>query len=1195
MPRVRLDGGVIGSLNTPSLTSAGGIWTLKDNEEYTRRGLWPAASFPVNSVNAAVLLVAGGGAGGMDFGGGGGAGGVIQLNNYVLSYGNLSLPPYTAIVGAGGAGPTTYAGLPSSGSNTSMFGYTAIGGGYGAGSAAGPAYAATSGGSGGGAYGNNGTQTNNGAGTVGQGNAGGTATGASGASTASGGGGGGGASAAGTNATHTQAGNGGAGIYSSISGSNTAYAGGGGGGGYAGYSALAGSGGVGGGGSGNTSTNSSGAPGTAFTGGGGGAGGGGGSGSNSNGSGGSGIVIINYAAPQYFTGGTVTNVNNLAGSNIVHTFTSSGSLTPLATPIDTYQPYNTLLLHADGTNGANNSMFFDNSANTYIPFNGTYSVYFPTTTERVTTSSSYTLAGVFTLEFFIYFPTALVTGQSYLGYYSNGGFQMYYDGTRLTPNVYGTGNIFNSTFNPSLNTWYHVVVVRNASNVMTMYVNGASVGSTTTSASYTSGTFALGNQLYYISNVRLTNTDVYGGTVTVPTSPLTSISGTQFILAQSNRFIDSSTGAQTITTTGAPVITAGGNGISKTGTPTQGTYSPFSTTGWSNYFNGSTDNLNIATTYALPTSTTSFTLECWVYPITQLSGTGILSAAYPNSGNIPFNIFGGSIGGTTGSTLSAGYYNGSSWTGIQSSTSLTLNQWSHIALSYNGTTATLYLNGTSIGTYTGAWSAAAIQSTFYVGRRWDTAGTPYFNGYISNVRFVEGTAVYTGSFTPPISPLTAISGTKWLTSQSNRFVDNSTSPLTITTSGSPQVQPLSPFNPSVAYSNTVVGGSMYFNGSTDYLTVPTTGNFDLSTATNWTIECWIYPTLTQAGYIVQNYTTSGSTIYGLDFNYNQALAGGISFGTYNGSASGADQFYLTYPVANNTWTHVAAVRNGSGTNNITLYINGAVANTGTYTTWPAPGDSTTYIGVRNYGGGSPTIQNYFGGYISNLRSVIGTSVYTSAFTPPAAPLSPIANTKVLLNATNAGIIDSSQKNQLITYGSASISTAQSKFGGSSMYFNGSSSYIYANPSQTVAFGTGDFTCEGWVYLNATATAGVFQTGTSYFPSSTTNSVALGTVSSGVWQIYAKNTNTNSVATYNTGQWYHFALVRYSGTTSLYINGTSVITVSSDTTNYTGTYLGLGGLYGGYYINAYLDDFRITNSYARYTSNFTPPTSAFLNQ
>ena len=761
---------------------------------------------------------------------------------------------------------------------------------------------------------------------------------------------------------------GGAGANIAISGTFVSYGGGG-----AGKSTSAATGGIGGGGNSDTSAaNNTG-------------GGGGGTSAGSFTNGGSGIVIINYPAPQYFTGGVVTNVNNLAGSNIVHTFNTSSTMTALATPIDTYQPYNTLLVHADGTNGSNNSVFLDSSVNsttitrtgtatqgTFSPFSTTgWSNYFPTTSDYATAASNpgFGFSGAFTIELWAFFTTSasgLVTGVA-----TAGGISLYENSSLLTANLYGTGDIFASTFNVAnnLGKWLHIVLARGAGNAMNIWVNGTSYGTGTSATVFTTGAWyvtSTAGPKGYFSNLRVTNTDVYG------------------------------------------------------------------------------------------------------------------------VGN----------------------------------------------------------------------------STIIV----------------------------------PNSALSIVAGTLLLTCQSKRFVDNSSSPNTITMTGSPQVQPFSPFNPTAAYSNTVVGGSAYFNGSTDYLTTSTSSAFDLSTPTSWTIEWWMYPTITAGSYILQNYTTSGATIYGLDFNYNQQSAGTVSVGTYNGSSAGAPQFYLTYPVANNAWTHVAVVRNGSGTNNITLYINGAVANTGTYTTWPAPGNSTTYIGARNYTG----VQNYFGGYISNLRSVIGNALYTSAFTPSSTPLTTVSNTAFLLNSTNAGIIDSSQKVNLISYGSAAISTTQSKFGGTSVSFNGTTDYILVPYSPLTGKYAGDFTVECWFYMNNT-------TGTQPIISQRTNSYCpyLVWVASGSLTLFMSSTNASwdiingqVLGTITAGQWYHFALVRSSGSIKTYLNG-SFINVgpfnSSATLDATSSLpLRIGGTTDPTYFNGYIDEVRITQGYARYTSNFTPQTSAFLN-
>jgi len=89
------------------------------------------------------------------------------------------------------------------------------------------------------------------------------------------------------------------------------------------------------------------------------------------------------------------------------------------------------------------------------------------------------------------------------------------------------------------------------------------------------------------------------------------------------------------------------------------------------------------------------------------------------------------------------------------------------------------------------------------------------------------------------------------------------------------------------------------------------------------------------------------------------------------------------------------------------------------------------------------------------------------------------------------------------------------------------------------------------------------------------------------------TSTTSVSS-NT--WYHLAVVRSGNTFSLYVNGvsestaTSSVVIADDTSNLL---IGVGDT-GTTYLNGYIDDLRITKGYARYTSNFTPPTKAFPN-
>ena len=278
------------------------------------------------NVPASYLAVAGGAGGGGALGGlyaaggGGGAGG-YQTSTFILS----TLNTYSITVGAGGTSGTQTADGGNGGnsviSGTGLTTVTSVGGGGGAfnGSGGSPRNG-QNGGSGGGSSGAGGT---GGTATSGQGNNGGSVT-----TNTGGGPGGGGAGAVGTSlGSTTSGGAGGNGLASSISGSSVTYAGGGGGGGYSPGSAA--SGGSGGGGAGGASA-SNGTAGTANTGGGGGSGGGTPTGgSTAGGAGGSGIVIISYtSATPRFVGGTLTT----SGGNQIHTFTSSGTLSPL-TPI----------------------------------------------------------------------------------------------------------------------------------------------------------------------------------------------------------------------------------------------------------------------------------------------------------------------------------------------------------------------------------------------------------------------------------------------------------------------------------------------------------------------------------------------------------------------------------------------------------------------------------------------------------------------------------------------------------------------------------------------------------------------------------------------------------------------------------------------------------------------------------------------
>jgi hypothetical protein len=171
---------------------------------------------------------------------------------------------------------------------------------------------------------------------------------------------------------------------------------------------------------------------------------------------------------------------------------------------------------------------------------------------------------------------------------------------------------------------------------------------------------------------------------------------------------------------------------------------------------------------------------------------------------------------------------------------------------------------------------------------------------------------------------------------------------------------------------------------------------------------------------------------------------------------------------------------------------------------------------------------------------------------------------------------------------ASISTANKKYGNSSIYCNGSNSYIY-NSSFNSSF-SGDFTIEFWVYFNAL--------------SSINNLILIGNESSGRHSIFINSIGklaidlyfTGIIVTFNstitTGSWMHLAFVRTGTTVKLFVNGVQ----DSTTGTISGTYGNANGVYIGsdssavYSTNAYFDDIRITSGISRYTASFTAPSA-----
>jgi hypothetical protein len=122
---------------------------------------------------------------------------------------------------------------------------------------------------------------------------------------------------------------------------------------------------------------------------------------------------------------------------------------------------------------------------------------------------------------------------------------------------------------------------------------------------------------------------------------------------------------------------------------------------------------------------------------------------------------------------------------------ITAGRWYHIAFTRSGSTWRSFVDGTQVDTFTSSASLYQSANQFALAR---VQGTNPFNGLLSNVRVIKGTALYTSNFTPPTSPLTAVTNTQLLTLQSATVVDNSANALTITNTGSVTTSTATPWN-----------------------------------------------------------------------------------------------------------------------------------------------------------------------------------------------------------------------------------------------------------------------------------------------------------------------------------------------------------------------------------------------------------------
>tara|TARA_R110002153_G_scaffold27514_5_gene85491 strand:- start:1001 stop:3496 length:2496 start_codon:yes stop_codon:yes gene_type:complete len=669
----------------------------------------------------------------------------------------------------------------------------------------------------------------------------------------------------------------------------------------------------------------------------------------------------------------------------------------------------------------------------------------------------------------------------------------------------------------------------------------------------------------------------------VDNSRYTSLSLQAASTGTNSTFVDSSSEGNTITNSGAVA----------------GTFSPYRDQGYSAHFGNNDAGITIAASSQSSIQGSDFCIEAWVKPTSKIDPyPRILHGGAANwSTNDSWALLCGHDDGGHGSgtkySFAAVAISGNNAV-LTSTTSVDFGgDWQHVCVTRNGTTLSLYINGTREDTATTSNNLnSSATNALSIGRNGDTNSS--YHGYMRDIRIIKGSAfrdlAASGSFDLPTEPLTNVSGTGYTTSlltcQGNKLTDSGDGNLGLAVQAGVSMEPITPYDSSGGYTEIAHGSSGYFEQG-DYLTLPSSSAFVLGSG-DFTLECWAYFKALPAETTILSKWNAGNTA-----GTNQWLL--LAEGSTPKFLWSLDGSSWRGPVAGpslslNVWYHLAAVRNGS---DVRLYVNG-VSGTAIQESGTLYESETEVLGIgyrRDNGSGSGRLT----GYMSNARIVKGTAVYTSNFIPPTAPVTAVANTTFLLNP-NPSIIDKAQNSNITLVGDASGSNTEQLFSTSTIAFDGVGDYLVASSSSTdYGYGTLDFTIEFWVYFNSTAVTQTVVSSLSSGSSTNPHLYLLGTDST--LRYYTASGERISSSALSSGTWYHVALSRASGSTKLFIDGTQSGSTYTDSNNYgsaapfvVGTYYNAGSLVTTNPLSGYVQDVRVTKGLARYTSTFTPPTA-----
>ena len=609
-------------------------------------------------------------------------------------------------------------------------------------------------------------------------------------------------------------------------------------------------------------------------------------------------------------------------------------------------------------------------------------------------------------------------------------------------------------------------------------------------------------------------------------------------------------------------------------------FTPHHPGGYSAYFDGSGDYLVVPDGDHFDFSGGSnYTLEAWIYPTTVAGSTWRVIANNGSAGQyspIYFAVVGDKL-------HFLGSHNGSSYTidtrsdiGSGGISTISANEWTHVAAVWDQTDYKFFVNGALKSTIAKSGDPMDPVRALGIGARQD--GNEPFTGYITDLRLIKGTALYTTSFTPPTERLTAITNTELLVCHLPYLADGSSNDHAVTFAGNVAIKRFAPYD-HAPYNASSHGASIYNDGTGDYMSVAA-DTTHLTMSGDFTIDFWYYPRAAKTNGLVYGKWANNSDGWAIFVtpNWSSGNFGYVSFYYGNYGSNESTTNLRSTVVTLNQWHYIRITRS-SGT--MYMSVNGKVGTRTNYASGITFTDNRTFNADTAIGICGNSIGYTVGdAFVSDLRVINGTALTTGNFTPPTSPATAVTNTKLLTCNDAPNIFNSTGVHTLPVklFGDAKSSTSQNKNASSGMFFDGSGDYI---TSEFPALDTDDFTIEFWIRpdtINSNFKA-LMDTRTS-----NTNNPLVWIRNNNVLYLYSASGERIVGTTYlTTDTWYHVALVRNNGVSQLFLNGVQESSDYVDTNNYTESTLFLGQRYTGtaYNYNGYMEDFRITKGLSRY--------------